>query len=117
MLEGLRLHDLAAKVGYTEPMTLKIEANHVVPSITISQKIIVALDGDMPSLSVWNLTPQAEATAERRNVTRGAAAASSMKGWCRPAEDNLLEGNGHDIRAADAGSAFVPLRDLFMSVT
>src|ERR1700690_309628 len=49
VLKGMRMRDLARKVSCTESMISKIEANRVVPSIPMLQKIIVALDRNMAS--------------------------------------------------------------------
>jgi transcriptional regulator with XRE-family HTH domain len=49
LLAGIRMRELAAKVGYTESMISKIEAGRVVPSLQMLQRLVVALDRDMAS--------------------------------------------------------------------
>ena len=49
LLAGIRMRELAAKVGCTESMVSKIEAGRVVPSLQMLQRLVVALDRDMAS--------------------------------------------------------------------
>ena len=49
ILRGLRMRDLAGKVGCDESMISKIEAGRVVPSLVMLNRIVVALDRDMSS--------------------------------------------------------------------
>jgi transcriptional regulator with XRE-family HTH domain len=49
LLAGIRMRDLAEKVGCTESMISKLESGRVVPSLKMLQKIVEALDRDMSS--------------------------------------------------------------------
>ena len=47
ILRGLRMRDLAGRVGCDESMISKIESGRVVPSLVMLNKIVVAMDRDM----------------------------------------------------------------------
>ncbi len=49
LLAGVRMRELAAKVGCTESMISKIENARVVPSLPMLQRLVAALDRDLPS--------------------------------------------------------------------
>jgi transcriptional regulator with XRE-family HTH domain len=49
LLAGVRMRELAEKVGCTESMVSKIENGHVVPSLPMLQRLVEALDRDLPS--------------------------------------------------------------------
>ena len=49
LLAGIRMRELAQKVGCTESMVSKIEAGRVVPSLPMLQRLVAALDRDMSS--------------------------------------------------------------------
>lgn len=49
ILKGMRMKDLAKKVGYNESMISKIEAGKVTPSLTMLNRIVTALDRDLAS--------------------------------------------------------------------
>lgn len=49
LLAGVRMRELAGKVGCTESMVSKIENGHVVPSLPMLQRLVEALDRDLPS--------------------------------------------------------------------
>lgn len=49
LLAGVRMRELAAKVGCTEGMISKIENARVVPSLPMLQRLVQALDRDLPS--------------------------------------------------------------------
>src|SRR5689334_22696492 len=49
LLAGIRMRELAQKVGCTESMVSKIEAGRVVPSLQMLQRLVAALDRDMAS--------------------------------------------------------------------
>lgn len=49
LLAGIRMRELAEKVGCTESMVSKIEAGRVVPSLQMLQRLVAALDRDMAS--------------------------------------------------------------------
>jgi transcriptional regulator with XRE-family HTH domain len=49
MLAGKRMRDLALVVGCTESMISKIESGRVVPSLSMLQRLVGALDRDMSS--------------------------------------------------------------------
>jgi transcriptional regulator with XRE-family HTH domain len=49
LLAGIRMRELAAKVGCTEGMISKIENARVVPSLPMLQRLVQALGRDLPS--------------------------------------------------------------------
>lgn len=49
LLAGIRMRDLAQKVGCTESMVSKIESGRVVPSLAMLQRLVEALERDMSS--------------------------------------------------------------------
>lgn len=49
LLAGIRMRELAQKVGCTESMVSKIEAGRVLPSLQMLQRLLAALDRDMAS--------------------------------------------------------------------
>jgi len=49
LLAGIRMRELALKVGCTESMISKIEAGRVVPSLQMLQRLVAALERDMAS--------------------------------------------------------------------
>jgi transcriptional regulator with XRE-family HTH domain len=49
LLAGVRMRELAAKVGCTEGMISKIENARVVPSLPMLQRLVEALGRDLPS--------------------------------------------------------------------
>ncbi len=49
LLAGIRMRELAEKVGCTESMVSKIESGRVVPSLQMLQRLVAALERDMAS--------------------------------------------------------------------
>src|SRR5215831_17727638 len=49
LIAGIRMRELALKVGCTESMISKIESGRVVPSLPMLQRLVAALDRDMAS--------------------------------------------------------------------
>jgi transcriptional regulator with XRE-family HTH domain len=49
LLAGIRMKDLAARVGCTESMVSKIESGRVVPSLPMLRRLVEALDRDLSS--------------------------------------------------------------------
>ncbi len=103
VLRGLRMRDLAKKVNCTESMISKIEANRVVPSIPMLQKIIVALDRSMASFFGLELdTHKLVQRPEERVLVAGDALRRghgvNYERLVPPAAGNLLEANIHNIR-------------------
>lgn len=49
LMAGIRMRELAAKVGCTESMISKIESGRVVPSLPMLQRLVAALDRDLAS--------------------------------------------------------------------
>jgi transcriptional regulator with XRE-family HTH domain len=49
LLAGIRMKDLAARVGCTESMVSKIESGRVVPSLPMLRRLVEALDRDLAS--------------------------------------------------------------------
>lgn len=105
VLKGLRMRDLAQRVGCTESMVSKIESNRVVPSIAMLQKIIVALDRNMASFFGLELDTH---KLVQRPGERFVAQADALRGGegisyerlVPPAAGNLLEANIHNIEPA-----------------
>jgi transcriptional regulator with XRE-family HTH domain len=55
-LAGIRMRELAHKVGCTESMVSKIESGRVVPSLQMLQRLVAALDRDIASFFGSDLT-------------------------------------------------------------
>ena len=55
LLAGIRMRELASKVGCTEGMISKIENSRVVPSLPMLQRLVEALGRDLPSFFGSNL--------------------------------------------------------------
>ena len=49
LMAGIRMRELAVKVGCTESMISKIESGRVVPSLPMLQRLVAALDRDLSS--------------------------------------------------------------------
>ena len=49
LMTGIRMRELAVKVGCTESMISKIESGRVVPSLPMLQRLVAALDRDLSS--------------------------------------------------------------------
>jgi transcriptional regulator with XRE-family HTH domain len=56
LLAGIRMRELAQKVGCTESMVSKIEAGRVLPSLQMLQRLLAGLDRDMASFFGADLT-------------------------------------------------------------
>jgi len=102
MLSGIRMRELAQRVGCTEGMISKIENGRVVPSLPMLQRLVAALGRDLPSF--FGSDPNAPGIVQRageRPVTR---TDPIRKGRGVQYErlvpfgaGNLLEGNIHVI--------------------
>jgi transcriptional regulator with XRE-family HTH domain len=70
LLAGVRMRELALKVGCTEGMISKIENGRVVPSLPMLQRLVAALDRDLPSFFGSDpTTPGIIQRAKERPVT------------------------------------------------
>ena len=107
LLAGVRMRELAVKVGCSEGMISKIENDHVVPSLPMLQRLVEALDRDLPSFFGSNLdAPGVVLRAGQRPI---ATTDPIRKGRGVHYErlvpfgaGNLLEGNIHVIAADGA---------------
>jgi len=102
ILNGMRMRELAQKVGCDESMISKIEAGKVMPSLIMLQKIVTALDRDMASF--FGLEIDAHKLVQRpedRTVVEGdplrGGKGISYERLVPFAAGNLLEANIHNV--------------------
>jgi transcriptional regulator with XRE-family HTH domain len=102
LLAGIRMRDLAEKVGCTESMVSKIEAGRVVPSLPMLQRLVDALGRDLASF--FGSDPNSPAMVLRAGQ-RPVAHTDPIREGQRVSYErlvpfgagNLLEGNVHVI--------------------
>ncbi|HEY1723664.1 MAG TPA: cupin domain-containing protein [Magnetospirillaceae bacterium] len=102
ILKGMRMRDLAEKVGCDESMISKIEAGKVMPSLVMLNKIVTVLDRDLGSFFGLEIdTHKLVLTPADRLVVAGDALRGgkgvSYERLVPLAAGNLLEGNVHVI--------------------
>ena len=104
LLAGIRMRELAVKVGCTEGMVSKIENGRVVPSLPMLQRLVEALDRDMTSF--FGSDPHSPGIVQRARQRPVATTDPIRKGRGVKYErlvpfgaGNLLEGNIHVIEA------------------
>jgi transcriptional regulator with XRE-family HTH domain len=104
ILAGIRMRELAEKVGCTESMVSKIESGRVIPSLPMLQRLVQALDRDLASFFGADLnSPGIIQRAGQRPVTttdpiRGGVGVSYER-LVPFGAGSLLEGNVHVIEA------------------
>mgnify|MGYP001171399812 CR=1 FL=1 len=102
LLGGIRMRELAERVGCTESMISKIESGRVIPSLPMLQRLVEALDRDMASFFGADLnSPGLIQRAGQRPVTttdpiRGGKGVSYER-LVPFGAGHLLEGNVHVI--------------------
>lgn len=104
LLAGIRMRELADKVGCTESMVSKIEAGRVVPSLPMLQRLVDALGRDLASF--FGSDPNSPAMVLRAGQ-RPIAHTDPIRDGQRVSYErlvpfgagNLLEGNIHVIEA------------------
>lgn len=104
LLAGIRMRDLADKVGCTESMVSKIEAGRVVPSLPMLQRLVDALGRDLASF--FGSDPNSPAMVLRQGQ-RSVAHTDPIREGQRVSYErlvpfgagNLLEGNIHVVEA------------------
>ena len=102
VLKGMRMKDLAEKVGYDESMISKIEAGKVMPSLPMLNKIVTALDRDLASFFGLEIDEHklVQTRADRLLVVGDALRGGKGVSYERIvplAAGNLLEANIHVI--------------------
>ncbi len=104
LLAGIRMRELALKVGCTESMISKIENARVVPSLPMLKRLVEALDRDLTSF--FGSDPHAPGIVQRARERPVATTDPIRKGRGVSYErlvpfgaGNLLEGNIHVIAA------------------
>ena len=104
LLAGIRMRELAEKVGCTEGMVSKIENGRVVPSLPMLQRLVEALGRDMTSF--FGSDPHSPGIIQRARQRPVATTDPIRKGRGVKYErlvpfgaGNLLEGNIHVIEA------------------
>ena len=107
LLAGIRMRELAEKVGCTESMISKIESGRVAPSLAMLQRLVEALDRDMSSFfgSDLNAPGIVLRSGQRPVVMTDPLRASPGVTYERLvpfAAGNLLECNVHIIEAKGA---------------
>jgi transcriptional regulator with XRE-family HTH domain len=102
LLEGIRIRDLAERVGCAESMISKIENEKVAPSIAMLQRIVEALNRDLPSFfgadisSPGIVQKEGERPVSHTDAIRGGSGVSYER-LVPFGGGNLLEGNIHRI--------------------
>jgi len=102
VLKGMRMKDLADKVGYDESMVSKIEAGKVMPSLPMLNKIVTALDRDLASFFGLEIDEHklVQTSRDRILVTGDALRVGKGVSYERIvplAAGNLLEANIHVV--------------------
>jgi transcriptional regulator with XRE-family HTH domain len=102
ILKGMRMRDLAEKVGCDESMVSKIEAGKVMPSIVMLNKIVTVLDRDMGSFFGLEIDEHKLVQRPQDRVVVSGDALRGGRGVTYErlvplAAGNLLEGNIHVI--------------------
>ena len=102
LLEGIRIRELAERVGCAESMISKIENGKVAPSLTMLQRLVEALNRDLSSFfgtdinSPGLVQKQGERPISQTDAIRGGIGVSYER-LVPFAAGNLLEGNIHRI--------------------
>jgi len=107
ILKGMRMRDLAQKVGCDESMISKIEAGKVMPSLVMLNKIVTVLDRDMASFFGLEIdTHKLVQRPQDRLVVQGDALRGgkgvTYERLVPLAAGNLLEANIHNVEAGGA---------------
>mgnify|MGYP001595976022 CR=1 FL=1 len=98
MIKGLKLRDLAARVGCSESLISKIENGHASPSLTMLHRIAHSLDVTVPALFAAREAGRGiVARAGERPNTRIDAKGSRLERLVATDAGHLLEGNLHII--------------------
>ncbi|MDQ0394914.1 cupin domain-containing protein [Labrys monachus] len=103
VLKGMRMKDLAEKVGYDESMISKIESGKVMPSLPMLNKIVTALDRDLASFFGLEIDEHklVQTSADRVLVAGDALRGGKGVNYERIvplAAGNLLEANIHVVQ-------------------
>jgi transcriptional regulator with XRE-family HTH domain len=102
LLEGIRIRELAERVGCAESMISKIENGKVAPSLTMLQRLVEALNRDLSSFfgtdinSPGLVQKQGERPISQTDAIRGGVGVSYER-LVPFAAGNLLEANIHRI--------------------
>lgn len=102
LLEGIRIRELAERVGCAESMISKIENGKVAPSLLMLQRLVEALNRDLSSFfgadinSPGLVQKEGERTISQTDAIRGGTGVSYER-LVPLAAGNLLEGNIHRI--------------------
>lgn len=102
VLKGMRMKDLAEKVGYDESMISKVEAGKVMPSLPMLNRIVTALDRDLASFFGLEIDEHklVQSSKDRILVTGDALRIGKGVSYERMvpiAAGNLLEANIHVV--------------------
>jgi transcriptional regulator with XRE-family HTH domain len=102
LLEGIRIRELAERVGCAESMISKVENGKVAPSLTMLQRLVEALNRDLSSFfgadinSPGIVQKEGERPISTTDAIRGGKGVSYER-LVPFAAGNLLEGNIHRI--------------------
>lgn len=104
VLKGLRMKDLAEKVGYDESMISKIEAGKVMPSLPMLNRIVTALDRDLASFFGLEIDAHKLVQSSKDRIRVAGDALREGRGVSYErlvpiAAGNLLEANIHIVEA------------------
>jgi transcriptional regulator with XRE-family HTH domain len=102
LLEGIRIRELAERVGCAESMISKIENGKVAPSLTMLQRLVEALNRDLSSFFGADINSPGIVQKEGERPISAVDAIRGGKGVSYErlvpfAAGNLLEGNIHRI--------------------
>lgn len=102
LLKGLRMRDLAERVSCDESMISKIEAGKVMPSLTMLNRIVTALDRDLSSFfgleaDMHKMVARPEDRLKVEGDALRGGSGVSYERMVPIAAGNLLEANVHVI--------------------
>jgi len=98
MIKGLKLRDLAERVGCSESMISKIENNAALPSVTVLHKIVASLNVSMSVLFADDCVDRGIVSRRGARLKFTIDKAGSQLERLIPSEgDHLLEGNLHTL--------------------
>jgi transcriptional regulator with XRE-family HTH domain len=107
LLEGIRIRELAERVGCAESMISKIENDKVAPSLTMLHRLVEALNRDLSSFFGTDINlpgliqKQGERPVSQTDAIRGGTGVSYER-LVPFAAGHLLEGNIHCIEPGGA---------------
>jgi transcriptional regulator with XRE-family HTH domain len=106
MLKGLKLREIAEKIGCSESLLSKIETGRVSPSLAVLGKIAQCLEVSMGTLFSPGNQDQVVTRAGQRQILCIHGPGTSVERLISPGGDDLLESNLHTLEpGCGSGSA------------